>query len=154
MAAIKMRRGQSTSMNTWLRARIIAQGATVAAVVAGSWAYGSAVPPRAVQEDTAAAKAKTEENRRAFEERMREAEKAEARERGVPVPVEAGSTSQSAAPEAKGATSGASWWSWSRWTGSGSAKGAQPLTAPEKAPQASPEKPEKPAPASEKTTTK
>ncbi|TFK53066.1 hypothetical protein OE88DRAFT_1606314, partial [Heliocybe sulcata] len=40
MAIIKSRRKEARSMNHWLRARIIAQGFTLAAVVAGSYAYG------------------------------------------------------------------------------------------------------------------
>jgi hypothetical protein len=35
-----MRQGRSLSMNYWLRARLVAQGVTVAAVVGGTYYYG------------------------------------------------------------------------------------------------------------------
>ncbi|KAI0058331.1 hypothetical protein BV25DRAFT_1762283, partial [Artomyces pyxidatus] len=73
VAMTKMRKGKAQSFNNWLRVRILAQGLTVAAVVAGSWAYGSAsVPQHVADEQAAAEKARTD--RVAFEERMRAAE--------------------------------------------------------------------------------
>ncbi|EIN14601.1 hypothetical protein PUNSTDRAFT_49330 [Punctularia strigosozonata HHB-11173 SS5] len=40
VAAIRMRQGRSLSMNYWLRARLVAQGATVVAIVGGTYYYG------------------------------------------------------------------------------------------------------------------
>jgi len=37
---VKMRRGESRSFNNWLRVRVIAQGLTIAAVVAGTYSFG------------------------------------------------------------------------------------------------------------------
>ena len=68
----KMRKGQSHSFNNWLRVRIVAQGLTVAAVVAGSWTYGFSTPTS--QLETAAAQDKAIQERAAFEDRLRQAE--------------------------------------------------------------------------------
>jgi len=75
MAGSKLRRRESTSMNYWLRARVIAQGFTIAAVIAGSWMMGQTKP----QLDQAAAAETNESGSRGkrkaeFEERLREAE--------------------------------------------------------------------------------
>ncbi|KAG2742459.1 hypothetical protein P692DRAFT_20750445, partial [Suillus brevipes Sb2] len=43
MAAVKMRRDGSQSLNNWLRVRVITQGATIAAVCAGTYAMNSNV---------------------------------------------------------------------------------------------------------------
>ncbi|OAX37341.1 hypothetical protein K503DRAFT_693522, partial [Rhizopogon vinicolor AM-OR11-026] len=43
MAMVKMGPGNSQSLNNWLRVRVIAQGATIAAVCAGTYAMGSTV---------------------------------------------------------------------------------------------------------------
>ncbi|KZT28212.1 hypothetical protein NEOLEDRAFT_1109021 [Neolentinus lepideus HHB14362 ss-1] len=82
MAMIRMRSGQPKSFNRWLRVRIIAQGLTVAAVVAGSYAFG-----RTQQQLEAKARADQErilenaaKERREFEERLRGAEEAHERE--------------------------------------------------------------------------
>ncbi|KAI0301252.1 hypoxia induced protein conserved region-domain-containing protein, partial [Russula brevipes] len=72
IAMTKMRKGQSRSLNTWLRVRIVAQGLTVAAVVAGSWAYGVQRPMPEL--DTSAAQEKAALERAAFEDRLRAAE--------------------------------------------------------------------------------
>jgi len=69
----KMRKGQSRSFNNWLRLRIVAQGLTVAAVVAGSWAYGAAKATMP-ELDAAAMQDKAALERVAFEERLRIAE--------------------------------------------------------------------------------
>jgi hypothetical protein len=74
IAMTKMRKGQSRSFNNWLRLRILAQGLTVAAVVAGSWAYGSARPAAMPELDASAAREKVAEERAAFEDRLRVAE--------------------------------------------------------------------------------
>ncbi len=68
----KMRKSQSRSLNNWLRVRIVAQGFTVAAVVLGSWTYGTSRPSPEL--DTTAALDKAAQERVAFEERLRLAE--------------------------------------------------------------------------------
>ena len=41
MASTKVgKKGEAKSMNRWLRARVVAQGATIAAIVGGSYVYG------------------------------------------------------------------------------------------------------------------
>ncbi|KAH9968108.1 hypoxia induced protein conserved region-domain-containing protein [Russula dissimulans] len=76
IAMTKMRKGQSRSLNNWLRLRIVAQGFTVAAVVAGSWAYGTAkaIVPGELDASASAAQDKAAQERMAFEERLRMAE--------------------------------------------------------------------------------
>ncbi|EPQ51828.1 hypothetical protein GLOTRDRAFT_65416 [Gloeophyllum trabeum ATCC 11539] len=85
MATVKMRSGQPKSFNNWLRVRIIAQGLTIAAVVAGSYAYGRTQKQqeekaRSEQERLLANAAK---ERQEFEERLREAEEAHEREQSA-----------------------------------------------------------------------
>ncbi|KAH9974270.1 hypoxia induced protein conserved region-domain-containing protein, partial [Lactifluus volemus] len=74
IAMTKMRKGQSRSFNNWLRVRIIAQGLTVAAVVAGSWAYGTAKSTNVP--DVSAAQDKAAQEREEFQMRLRLAEEA------------------------------------------------------------------------------
>ncbi|KAF8270025.1 hypothetical protein EI94DRAFT_1572365 [Lactarius quietus] len=110
IAMTKMRKGQSRSFNNWLRVRIVAQGLTVAAVVAGSWAYGVSTP--ASQLETAAAQDKAIQERAAFEDRLRLAEEITRAESGsvstadVRTPP---STTESPSPSATSRSS-QSWW--------------------------------------------
>lgn len=74
----KMRRGQSQSLNHWLRIRVIAQGLTIVAVVAGSYAYGqtkSQKEAQAAQEEQERILIAAREKRE-FEERLKSAEEA------------------------------------------------------------------------------
>ncbi|KAF8497547.1 hypoxia induced protein conserved region-domain-containing protein, partial [Russula emetica] len=73
IAMTKMRKGQSHSLNNWLRVRIVAQGFTIAAIVVGSWTYGTSRPRPEL--DATAALDKAAQERVAFEERLRLAEK-------------------------------------------------------------------------------
>ena len=75
MAASKLRKRQSKDMNYWLRARVIAQGLTIAAVVAGAWMMGQTKPQidksaRDQDEMLAGLQRRREE----FEERLKNAE--------------------------------------------------------------------------------
>jgi len=90
MAGSKLRKRDSKNMNYWLRARVITQGLTIVALVAGSWMLGQTKP----QLDQAAAAAAQEggdadalagrERRRAeFEERLRGAEESHRLEMSV-----------------------------------------------------------------------
>jgi Hypoxia induced protein conserved region len=112
----KMRKGQSRSFNNWLRVRILAQGLTVAAVVAGSWAYGSA-RPMAHELDASAAREKAAEERVAFEDRLRLAEevtRAESASASSPTNVQATAVTTTKEPTSTPTTS-SSWWSWWGW---------------------------------------
>jgi len=82
IAATKLRKGDSKSLNNWLRMRVIFQGLTVAAIVAGSYQYGRTQKQleekaRMDQERLLAQAAK---ERAAFEERLKGAEEAHAAE--------------------------------------------------------------------------
>lgn len=104
----KMRKGQSRSLNTWLRVRIVAQGLTIAAVVAGSWAYGTSRPSPEL--DAAAARDKAVEERIAFEDRLRLAEEVTRAESGsAPAPAPPTTNVQVPAPPE---VASRSWWSW------------------------------------------
>ncbi len=78
MAASKLGKpGESKSMNRWMRVRVIAQGATIAAIVGGSYFYkDKQQQPNAI---TTAEEAKTKEKLE-FEARMRAAEETHALE--------------------------------------------------------------------------
>jgi len=77
-ALVKSRRGDSKSMNYWLRARVVAQGLTIAAIVGGSYAYGQTKQ----QKEAAAAKeqdnllANAAKERAEFQQRLSAAEEA------------------------------------------------------------------------------
>ena len=74
MAANKLRKRQSKDMNYWLRARVIAQGFTIVAIVAGAWMMGRTKPQidkSAREQDEMLAGL---QKRREFEERLKNAE--------------------------------------------------------------------------------
>lgn len=76
---IKMRRGESRSLNQWLRIRVAAQGLTVAALVLGAYSFGvkRAEGELGSQHDADTqkrAQEKVEKDRSEFEGRVREAE--------------------------------------------------------------------------------
>jgi Hypoxia induced protein conserved region len=94
MSAAKMRAGESKSMNYWLRARVVLQGLTIVALVAGSMALqkqkGTEIsdsaddsPPR----NEAATELSKEKKRileqQQFEERLKDAQAATEQEQGV-----------------------------------------------------------------------
>ena len=75
MASNKLRKRQSKDMNYWLRARVIAQGFTIIAVVAGAWMMGRTKPQiygSASEQDEMLAG--TQRRREEFEERLKNAE--------------------------------------------------------------------------------
>ena len=94
MAANKLRKRQSKDMNYWLRARVIAQGFTIVAIVAGAWMVGRTKPQidqsAREQDEMLAALQK----RREFEERLKNAEETHKREQEIlnAPPTEATST--------------------------------------------------------------
>ncbi|KAL7284610.1 hypothetical protein ACG7TL_001905 [Trametes sanguinea] len=74
VAASKLRRRDSVSMNHWLRVRVVMQGLTICAVVGGSWWYGQM---KHQKEAAAAADNERVLERAAFEARLRAAEEAD-----------------------------------------------------------------------------
>lgn len=109
-----MRKGQSHSLNNWLRVRIVAQGFTVAAVALGSWTYGTSRPTPEL--DATAALDKAAQERVAFEERLRLAEEVTRAESGLASSangqvVTAAPTKE---PPSSSPISGSrpSWWRW------------------------------------------
>ena len=115
----KMRKGQSRSLNNWLRVRIITQGFTVAAVVVGSWAYGTSRPTPEL--DTTAALDKAAQERVAFEERLRLAEEVTRAESGLASSANGQATPNTATelPSSSPVTgSRPSWWKWYGSSGS------------------------------------
>ncbi|KAF8588579.1 hypothetical protein K439DRAFT_1629570, partial [Ramaria rubella] len=89
-ATRKMQSGDRNSFNRWLRIRVIAQGVTIIAAVAGGWqisqerraARRAGITPATEEE---AQKAKEEAERARFDGRMREAEEAHRLETGTGV---------------------------------------------------------------------
>ena len=75
MASNKLRKRQSKDMNYWLRARVIAQGLTIVAVVAGAWMMGQTKPQidRSAHEQDEML-AGLQRRREEFEERLKAAE--------------------------------------------------------------------------------
>jgi hypothetical protein len=112
IAMTKMRKGQSRSLNNWLRVRIVAQGLTIAAVVLGSWAYGTARPTPEF-DASAAALDKAAQERAAFEDRLRFAEEVTRAESGL-APSANGQVTTAQATELPSTSSGSrrSWWRW------------------------------------------
>lgn len=76
-----LRTGNRTQFNRWLRIRVAAQGFTVVACVAGSLYYGQQARTQAAKE--AELQERLEQEKKAWEGRMAEAEKNEAYERMV-----------------------------------------------------------------------
>jgi len=97
MSAAKMRAGKSTSMNYWLRARVVLQGVTLVALVAGSMALqkekntqisdlGIGAADGGLPRNEAATELSREKKKileqQEFEERMKDAQAATEREQG------------------------------------------------------------------------
>jgi len=90
MAGSKLRKRDSKSMNYWLRARVITQGLTIVALVAGSWMLGQTKPQLdqsaaavAAADGDADALVGREKRRAEFEERLRGAEESHRLEMAV-----------------------------------------------------------------------
>lgn len=77
MAGVKLRKRDSKNMNYWLRARVIAQGLTIVALVAGSWLLNNKQKPldeaAQLEEELIGKQLRSRE----FEERLRGAEERE-----------------------------------------------------------------------------
>ena len=112
----KMRKGQSHSFNNWLRVRIVAQGLTVAAVVAGSWTYGFSTPTS--QLETAAAQDKAIQERAAFEDRLRKAEEITRAESSSVSTADVRTSQSTALPTTESPAPSATSKRWWRWSGS------------------------------------
>ena len=91
-------------MNHWLRARVVAQGATVAAIVGGGYVYGRNKPQQdAKAQANAAAEELRLKEKAEFEARLKAAEEAHALEESM---------QQKAVASAK---AGGGFWSWVGW---------------------------------------
>jgi hypothetical protein len=145
MAMFKMRRGDSQSLNNWLRVRVIAQGATIAAVCVGTYALGSTAgeetkQTRQLDEIHAHREARAGKERKEFEDRLKDAERQwkETQDTvagsGVNTNIAKGvSTSksppaaESQIPSSSSSRTGSSWWRfgwpWSRSSVSSSTSG-------------------------------
>ena len=89
MSAVKMRAGKSTSMNYWLRARVVLQGVTLVALVAGSMALqgkkNTQISDLGIDEAAAATELSREKRlleKQEFEERLKVAQAAAEQEQG------------------------------------------------------------------------
>ncbi|THH27208.1 hypothetical protein EUX98_g6970 [Antrodiella citrinella] len=93
MASIKLSRGNSKSLNYWLRARLIFQGLTIAAVVGGTYVYGQTKQQKEEQARRDALQAEHEklQETRAFEERLKAATEAHAAESEMFAPAKGNS---------------------------------------------------------------
>ncbi|TBU37191.1 hypothetical protein BD309DRAFT_833301, partial [Dichomitus squalens] len=74
VAASKLRRRDSVSLNHWLRVRVVMQGLTVVAVVGGSWWYGQMKHQKEAAAKVSAVDQDKLIERAAFEKRLRAAE--------------------------------------------------------------------------------
>jgi hypothetical protein len=90
MSAVKMRAGKSKSMNYWLRARVVIQGVTLVALVAGSLVLqkrrngidAAELPRNEATTELSREKKRTLEQQE-FEERLKGAEAAAEQENGI-----------------------------------------------------------------------
>jgi len=137
MATVKMRRGDSQSLNNWLRVRVISQGATIAAVCAGTYALGSTAgeetkQTRQLDEIQAHREARAGRDRKEFEDRLKDAERQWKETEGAlsgrqsNSNVAKGDSTSKALPSVEGqvprstsSQSSASWW-WFKWPWGGS----------------------------------
>ncbi|KAF9045607.1 hypoxia induced protein conserved region-domain-containing protein, partial [Panaeolus papilionaceus] len=75
MSAVKMRKGKSKEMNHWMRARVVLQGLTLAALVAGSMSLRAArKASEGNQTEAELAEAKKQQDKAEFEMRLKGAE--------------------------------------------------------------------------------
>ena len=94
------------TFNRWLRFRVIAQGVTVAACVAGSYVFGKEAKRKKALEDEAAKQRDVERERARFQESLARAEEMQRLEESAAQPKP---PAANAAPQS---SSGSSWWSW------------------------------------------
>lgn len=135
MATVKMRQGNSQSLNNWLRVRVIAQGATIAAVCAGTYVMGStsgdeSKQTRQLDEIRAHREARAGKDRKEFEDRLKDAEKQWKETEGVlsgrdsNTKIAKGDTTspsvQGQMPQSASSRPSASWSGWFKWPWGGS----------------------------------
>lgn len=112
---VKMRRGQSRSFNNWLRVRVIAQGLTIIAIVAGTYSLGSKdSKDKQLENALKAREAKMEKEKEAFEERIKEAEETYNLENPGKIVRETKTVGAKELPAAAvpSPVSRTSWWGW------------------------------------------
>ena len=86
MASTKVgKKGASKSMNQWLRARVVAQGATIAVCIGGAYGYGRTNKQKIAreQQQAAAAEELRLKEKQEFEERLKAAEETHALEQAI-----------------------------------------------------------------------
>jgi len=140
MAMVQMKRGNSRSLNNWLRVRVIAQSLTVAAICVGTWALSHEVDPastktRQIDEIQARRGERQDRERVEFEGRLKEAEVVWAESQGKEAPpgLQAKPIPTVGVPASSpsGISSGSSWWGWLPWQSSGQSQSSP--TDPKKA---------------------
>jgi hypothetical protein len=134
MATVKMRRGDSQSLNNWLRVRVIAQGATIAAVCAGTYTMGSTAgeetkQTRQLDEIQAHREARAGRDRKEFEDRLKVAEKQWKETEGALLGRDSNTniakgdsispSVQGQMPQSASSRPGTNWW-WFKWPWGGS----------------------------------
>ena len=82
MSFVKMRQGESQKMNYWMRARVVFQATTVAALAIGAYALGQTKQQKEARarDENEAVLAKAAQERAAFWDRLAAAEEAERQE--------------------------------------------------------------------------
>lgn len=121
VAATKLKKRDSVSLNTWLRVRVLMQGLTLVAVVGGSWWYGQM---KHQKEAKNAAEQERILERAGFEARLRAAEETDRLER-----LEEEVHARAAAAAQSGAKAGGGWLGGLFGKGSGSSgEGTGPST--------------------------
>ena len=119
-ASRQMNKGNQKSMNKWLRARVIAQGATIAALLGYSYVYGFGkfAPAEVKHDDAERRKLNAERERERFQERMREVEgihRAETGESGIPNQQKSAAvTYPDPSKEEKKSSTWSSWLGWGK----------------------------------------
>jgi Hypoxia induced protein conserved region len=115
---VKMRRGESRSFNNWLRVRVIAQGLTIVAIVAGTYSLGqrgfgveAELNKTPVEADLERRREeKIDRDRKEFEGRLKKAEEAHRAE----------TQASSLAANASSGVARKGWFSWANGSSSGS----------------------------------
>ncbi|KAJ8082034.1 Respiratory supercomplex factor 1, mitochondrial [Marasmius tenuissimus] len=108
MASVRLRGGTSKQFQTWLRARVVFQTLTIVAVCGGVYQFGQSnieENQKALEIHKELVETKAARDRAAFDERMRQAEIAQAQDEAI--------LAARKALESQKETKGKGWWPWS-----------------------------------------